>query len=94
MKKLIYVGLFSLTLLGLFNANSVNGQSFEPKRYEPNIFEDEIIFCVKDVKHIDYFGQVSCFISPADNILDKQTADKIYDKAYSLDDTFEMGLID
>lgn len=93
MNKTIYaIGL--IALVGFISTNQAFSQSFEPLRHEPNIFEDEIIFCVKDVKNIDYFGQVSCFVESADNILDKQTADKIYNRSYSLDDTFEMGLID
>ena len=92
MKKQIILSLIVITTIGL--SQTINAQTFDPLRYTPNISEDEVIFCVKDVKHKDYFGQISCFITPADNILDKQTADKIYNKASSLDDTFEMGLID
>ena len=92
MKKQIILSLIVITTIGL--SQTINAQTFDPLRYTPNISEDEVIFCVKDVKHKDYFGQISCFIDSADNILDKQTADKIYNKASSLDDTFEMGLVD
>ena len=92
-KQILTVGLSILALS--FLVNSVNAQmNSEALRYEPNINEDEMIFCVKDTTHKAYYGQISCFSSPADDLLDKQTADKIYNKASSLQDTFEMGLID
>ena len=90
MKKQIILSLIVIATIGL--SQTVNAQNFDALRYQPNISEDEIIFCVKDVKHKDYFGQISCFIS--DDILDQKTSDKIYNKASSLDDTFEMGLVD
>lgn len=89
------LSLLGLSILAFSFISVVNAQSNEKAlRHEPNINEDEIIFCVKDVEHKAYYGQVSCFISPSDDLLDKQTADKIYNKASSLDNTFEMGLID
>ena len=92
MKKQIILSLIVITTIGL--SQTIYGQTFDPLRYIPNISEDEMIFCVKDVKHKDYFGQISCFISPRDDLLDQKTSDKIYNKASSLDDTFEMGLVD
>jgi hypothetical protein len=92
MKKQICISLIVIATIGL--SQTVNAQNFDALRYTPNISEDEIIFCVKDVKHKDYFGQISCFISPSDDLLDQKTSDKIYNKASSLDDTFEMGLVD
>jgi len=92
MKKQICISLIVIATIGL--SQTVNAQNFDALRYQPNISEDEIIFCVKDVKHKDYFGQISCFISPSDDLLDQKTSDKIYNKASSLDDTFEMGLVD
>ena len=92
MKKQICISLIVIATIGL--SQTVNAQNFDALRYTPNISEDEMIFCVKDVKHKDYFGQISCFISPSDDLLDQKTSDKIYNKASSLDDTFEMGLVD
>jgi|GEM_PF-5552116 len=92
MKKQICISLIVIATIGL--SQTVNAQNFDALRYQPNISEDEMIFCVKDVKHKDYFGQISCFISPSDDLLDQKTSDKIYNKASSLDDTFEMGLVD
>ena len=92
MKKQICISLIVIATIGL--SQTVNAQNFDALRYTPNISEDEMIFCVKDVKHKDYFGQISCFISPRDDLLDQKTSDKIYNKASSLDDTFEMGLVD
>ena len=93
-KQLNFMGLSAIIFLSIVALNQVNAQDFNALRYQPDISEDEMIFCVKDVKHKDYFGQISCFISPSDDLLDQKTADKIYNKASSLDDTFEMGLID
>jgi len=92
MKKQIMLSLIVIATIGL--SQTINAQTFDPLRYNPEINEDEIIFCVKDVKNEQFKNQVSCFIDSADNILDKKTADNIYNKAYSLDNTFEMGLID
>jgi len=92
MKKQICISLIVIATIGL--SQTVNAQNFDALRYQPNISEDEIIFCVKDVKHKDYFGQISCFIGPSDDLLDQKTSDQIYYKASSLDDTFEMGLVD
>ena len=101
MKKQIFViaglllAITSMYQTAIFLNNAVNGQMNEKAlRYEPNINEDEIIFCVKDTQHKAYYGQISCFVSPSDDLLDKQTTDEIYNKASSLQDTFEMGLID
>lgn len=71
----------------------IYGQSNEdPKRYEPEISEDQIIICVKDVEHKDYFGQLSCIIN--NDGLDNPTLKKLGKQASSLENTFEMGLID
>ena len=94
-KKIFVIGLIGLISAVTLSSTEVNAQLNEKAlRYEPNINEDQIIFCVKDTQHKDYFGQISCFVEPADNILDKETTKTIYDKASSLNDTFEMGLID
>lgn len=91
----IFISTAVLSILALGFISSATAQvNSEALRYEPNINEDEIIVCTKDVTHKAYFGQLSCIITPADDILDKQTADKIYEKTQSLDDTFEVGLID
>lgn len=63
-----------------------------PLRHMPQIEEDQIIICVKDVKHKAYFGQLSCIIN--NDGLDNPLLRKLGDKAMSLKDTFEMGLID
>ena len=65
-----------------------------PLRHEPQINEDEMIVCTKDVQHKAYFGQLSCIIMPMDDILTQKQAEKLYEKTQSLNDTFEMGLID
>jgi hypothetical protein len=93
-KQLNLMGLSATIFLSIVALNQVNAQNFDALRYQPDISEDEMIFCVKDVQHKGYEGQISCFISPSDDLLDQKTSDKIYNKASSLDDTFEMGLVD
>ncbi len=93
MKKQITFGIVGILALS-FIANSAYGQNFDVLRQKPNIAEDEIIICTKDVTNTGFKGQISCIISPIDDLLDKQTADKIYKLTQSLDNTFEMGLID
>ena len=91
------IGLIAISAIfvsALIAVNQVSAQTVDPLRHQPDIAEDEMIFCVKDVTHKAYYGQVSCFISPSDDLLDQKTANKIYQKASSLDDTFEMGLVD
>ena len=93
-KIVISIAISIIFVQLLIVMNQVHAQTPDPLRHQPDIAEDEMIFCVKDVTHKAYYGQVSCFISPSDDLLDQKTADKIYQKASSLDDTFEMGLID
>ena len=92
MKKQIILSLIVISTIAI--SQTVNAQNFDPLRYKPEINEDQIIFCVKDVKNEQYKNQVSCYIDNADNILNNTQIKEIYNKAYSLDDTFEMGLID
>ena len=69
------------------------GQANEdPLRHQPQINEDQIIICVKDVKHKAYFGQLSCIIN--NDGLDNPLLKKLGNQAMSLKNTFEMGLID
>lgn len=93
MKKQITVGI--LSILALSFISSVYAQSNEPPlRHKPNIAEDEIILCTKDVEHKSYFGQLSCIIKPIDDVFNQKQAEQIHKETQSLDDTFEMGLID
>lgn len=79
--------------MAVLNAVKAFGQSDEgPLRYLPKLNEDEIIICAADYKHKNYYGQVSCIVS--DDGLDNPTLRKLGDKATSLKNTFEMGLID
>ena len=96
MNTLKFAIVSSLILLaaGLIADHVVNGQELGPLRYKPSIAEDEIIFCIKDVKNEQYKNQVSCYIDTADHILNSTQIKEIYQKGYSLNDTFEMGLID
>lgn len=92
-RLILYICTYALILVAIDLAyNSVYGQSDEPLRHQPQIEEDQIIICVKDVEHKAYFGQLSCMIS--NDGLDNPTLKKLGKQAMSLNDTFEMGLID
>jgi len=93
MKKQISLSLIAIIAISTIQA--VNAQSNqEPLRAVPNIAEDQFIICSKDVSNKDYYGQLSCIIVNSDDVLSQQQADKIYKQTQSLDDTFEMGLVD
>lgn len=90
MKKLIYVGLFSLTLLALFNANSVNGQEIRD-----GLDEDQVIVCVNgNVVELELNGDLcKVFMADFDH---PRTIQDIQQELYlnPNDDTFEMWVID
>ena len=96
MNKKIFISTTVLGILALsFISNSAYSQSFEPLRHKPNIQEDEFIVCSRDVSNTEYRNQISCVIVAQDDyIKNQQLRDELYQKTQSLDDTFEMGLID
>ena len=93
MKK-VFVITALMSILAISFISIANAQSFDPMRHKPNINEDEIILCTKDVSNSAYRGQLSCIIKPIDDIFNQKQADQIYKDTQSLKDTFEMGLID
>jgi len=93
MKKQISLSLIAIIAISTIQA--VNAQSNEgPLRAVPKIEEDQFIICSKDVSNKAYFGQLSCIIVNSDYVLSQKQADKIYKETQSLDNTFEMGLVD
>ena len=95
MNKKIFISTAILSLIAISFISVANAQSFEPLRYKPEIQEDQFIVCSKDVSNTEYRNQVSCVIVAQDDyIKNQQLRDELYQKTQSLDDTFEMGLID
>ena len=93
MKKQISLSLIAIIAISTIQA--VNAQSDEgPLRAVPKIEEDQFIICSKDVSNERYFGQLSCIVVNSDDVLSQQQADKLYKQTQSLEDTFEMGLVD
>jgi len=93
MKKQISLSLIAIIAISTIQA--VNAQSDEgPLRAVPDINEDQFIICSKDVTNERYHGQLSCIIVNSDDVLGQQQADKVYKQTQSLDNTFEMGLVD
>ncbi len=93
MKKQISLSLIAIIAISTIQA--VNAQSDEgPLRAVPKIEEDQFIICSKDVTNERYRGQLSCIIVNSDDLLTQEQADKIHRQTQSLDNTFEMGLVD
>jgi hypothetical protein len=88
--KILLIAAVSFTVLF---TNTVNAQATqEPLRGVPKLSEDQIILCVTDYKHEAYRGQLSCIVS--DDGLDNPVLRKLENKAESLKNTFELGLVD
>ena len=92
MKKQISLSLIAIIAISVQAVNAQSNQ--EPLRATPNINEDQFIICSKDVSNERYFGQLSCIVVNSDDVLSQKQADKVYKQTQSLDNTFEMGLVD
>lgn len=91
MKYILLIGMVAI----LVTLQTVNGQSFEPLRYKPEINEDQAIVCVKDVTDSEYRGQLYCKEYQADFDHPRTLQDIVQDLDLNpFEDTFEMGLID
>ena len=94
MKKQIMLSLIVLTTIGL--NQTVNAQNFEPLKYKPDIFEDEVIVCVNDISdNTTIRNEVNCKVFMADKDHERTISDiqkELYKEPFN--DTFEMGLID
>ena len=95
------INMFVIVALGigiLFSnlSNNAIAQSFDPIPKMPKIHEDQIITCVKDVSDNEQTrGSLICHIFNIDD-LDwyQEISENNYGQIGSLNDSFEMGLID
>ena len=96
-EKHIMISLSTVAIslaIGLLLINCVHAQT-NIEGLNPDINEDQIITCVKDVSNSDTRGQLICHVFDIDD-LDwyQELSEDNYGQLGSTDDSFGMGLVD